>query len=63
MIDYGDNIIGVYGNLISLRVAKDAKVSQGQVIGNLGLSSENQARLYYELRANLRPINPIPSFK
>lgn len=63
MIDYGNNIIGVYGNLINIKVKLNQKITEGQSIGSLGLSSDGKPYLYYELRANLRVIDPIPSFK
>lgn len=62
MIDYGGGIIGVYGNLLAIKVGLNSRVSAGQTIGVLGLSSDKEPNLYYELRANLRPINPIPTF-
>ncbi len=62
MIDYGGGMIGVYGNLLAIKVGYNSKVSAGQTIGVLGLSSEKEPNLYYELRANLRPIDPIPTF-
>ena len=62
MIDYGGGIIGVYGNLLAIKVNLNSKVSSGQTIGVLGLSSDKEPNLYYELRANLRPIDPIPTF-
>ena len=62
MIDYGGGIIGVYGNLLAIKVGLNSKVSAGQTIGVLGLSSDKEPNLYYELRANLRPIDPIPTF-
>jgi len=62
MIDYGGGIIGVYGNLLAIKVNINSKVSSGQTIGVLGLSSDKEPNLYYELRANLRPIDPIPTF-
>ena len=62
MIDYGEGIIGVYGNLLAIKVGFNSKVSAGQTIGVLGLSSEKEPNLYYELRANLRPIDPLPTF-
>ena len=62
MIDYGGGIIGVYGNLLAIKVNLNSKVSSGQTIGVLGLSSEKEPNLYYELRANLRPIDPILTF-
>lgn len=62
MIDYGNSIIGVYGNLIATKVSVNSKVSAGQVIGALGLSSDKEPNLYYELRVNLKPIDPLPTF-
>ena len=62
MIDYGGGIIGVYGNLLAIKVNINSKVSSGQTIGVLGLSSDKEPNLYYELRANLRPIDPLPTF-
>ena len=62
MIDYGGGIIGVYGNLLAIKVGLNSRVSVGQTIGVLGLSSDKEPNLYYELRANLRPIDPIPTF-
>ena len=62
MIDYGGGIIGVYGNLLAIKVGLNSRVSAGQTIGVLGLSSDKEPNLYYELRANLRPIDPMPTF-
>lgn len=62
MIDYGSEIIGVYGNLVATKVRLNTKVKAGQSIGALGLSSEKEANLYYELRVNLKPIDPLPTF-
>lgn len=62
MIDYGGGIIGIYGNLLAIKVGLNSRVSAGQTIGVLGLSSDKEPNLYYELRANLRPIDPIPTF-
>ena len=62
MIDYGGGMIGVYGNLLAIKVGYNSRVSAGQIIGVLGLSSEKEPNLYYELRANLRAIDPLPTF-
>lgn len=58
MIDHGYNTIGVYGNLISTSVSLNQSVGKGQNIGILGLSSDQSPILYYEIRFNLKPINP-----
>lgn len=62
MIDYGYNTIGVYGNLVSLKAGLQSKVSKGQVIGILGASSDGEPHLYYEVRFNLKPVNPTSTF-
>lgn len=62
MIDYGYNMIGVYGNLISTKVSVNQQVQQGAEIGILGLSVDSKPNLYYELRFNLKPIDPVPMF-
>lgn len=59
MIDYGYNTIGVYGNLISSKVSVGRKVAQGEEIGVLGLSMDGKPVLYYEVRLNMKAINPI----
>lgn len=58
MVDYGYNTIGVYGNLISSKVKQNQMVIQGQKIGILGYSIDKKPNLYYEIRMNLKPINP-----
>lgn len=63
MIDYGYNMIGVYGNLIATKVKLNQQVQQGTEVGILGLSVEGKPNLYYELRFNLKPIDPVPMFK
>ena len=58
MVDYGYNTIGVYGNIISSKVKVNDRVSAGETLGILGLSTEGKPNLYYEVRFNLKPINP-----
>ncbi|MGL4687301.1 MAG: murein hydrolase activator EnvC family protein [Fusobacteriaceae bacterium] len=62
MIDYGSNLIGVYGNLISSNVKMGQVVKKGQNVGILGYSNDSQPDLYYELRFKLKAINPEKFF-
>lgn len=62
MIDYGYNTIGVYGNIISSKVKVNQRVEANEPIGILGLSTEGKPNLYYEVRFNLKPINPETMF-
>lgn len=58
MVDYGYNTIGVYGNIIGAKVKVKQEVEKGEIIGILGLSTSGKPVLYYEVRLNLKPINP-----
>ncbi len=62
MIDYGYNMIGIYGNLITNYVQVGDIVKIEQDIGVLGLSTDGKSNLYYELRFNLKAINPVIMF-
>lgn len=62
MIDYGYNTIGVYGNIISSKVKVNQRVEANEPIGILGLSLDGKPNLYYEVRFNLKPINPETMF-
>ncbi|MGL5088971.1 MAG: murein hydrolase activator EnvC family protein [Cetobacterium sp.] len=62
MIDYGYNTIGVYGNLIAVKVKLNQQIQKGQEVGILGMNTEEKTNLYYEVRFNLKPINPESLF-
>ncbi|MGL5970958.1 MAG: murein hydrolase activator EnvC family protein [Cetobacterium sp.] len=62
MIDYGHNTIGVYGNLIGVGVKLNQQIQKGQEIGILGMNTDGKTNLYYEVRFNLKPINPETLF-
>ncbi|MGL5098687.1 MAG: murein hydrolase activator EnvC family protein, partial [Fusobacteriaceae bacterium] len=58
MIDYGYNLIGLYGNLISSQIKVGDRIKKGQNIGILGFSSDSNPDLYYEVRFKLKAVNP-----
>ncbi|MGL5054237.1 MAG: murein hydrolase activator EnvC family protein [Fusobacteriaceae bacterium] len=62
MIEYGYNLIGVYGNLISTNVKVGDMVAKAENIGVLGYSNDGQPDLYYEVRFNLKPVDPESFF-
>lgn len=62
MVDYGNNLIGVYGNLISVNVGMNRTVKKAENIGVLGLSSDGRPDLYYEVRFRLKAVNPEEFF-
>lgn len=62
MIDYGYNLIGLYGNLISSQVKVGDQIKKGQNIGILGFSVDSNPDLYYEVRFKLKAVNPEQFF-
>lgn len=62
MIDYGNNLIGVYGNLISTNVKMGKIVKKSENIGILGLSNDGKPDLYYEVRFKYKTVNPEEFF-
>lgn len=62
MIDYGYNLIGLYGNLISSQVNVGDQIKKSQNIGILGFSVESNPDLYYEVRFKLKAVNPEQFF-
>lgn len=62
MIEYGYNLIGVYGNLISTEVKVGETIKKGTGIGVLGYSSDGMPDLYYEVRFKLKSVDPESFF-
>lgn len=58
IIDHGNSVVTIYGNLISLYVKKNERVVKNQNIGVLGFSSKRVPVLYYEVRFGAKSINP-----
>lgn len=59
IIDHSYGFVSVYGNLINSYVSNGSKVSKGQNIGVLGLSTENKEPiLYFETRLRAKIVNP-----
>lgn len=62
MIEYGYDLIGIYGNLISTDVKVGDLVAKSEKIGILGYSNDGQPDLYYEVRFNMKSVNPESFF-
>ncbi len=61
IIDHGKGYLSVYGNNETLIKQVGDSVKQGETISTVGSSGGNtQAGLYFELRHNGKPINPMP---
>jgi len=59
ILDHGNRVVSIYGNLKSPAVAVGDRVSAGQAIAGVGESEEARAGyLYFEIRQDNKPDDP-----
>lgn len=63
-VDHGDNVIATYSSLQDVQVQKGEEVKQGDVLGYVSTSAENEykqgAHLHLEVTANGVNVDPMP---
>ena len=59
IVDHGGSAFTLYGHLLDAAVAPGTNVSRGTPLGHVGLSPSGGAALYFELRVDGRPVNPL----
>ena len=62
IIKHADSLLSAYAHNREMLVHDGQEVAAGQVIAHMGESAEHTAILYFELRQNGRPIDPLPFF-
>ena len=62
IIKHADSLLSAYAHNREMLVHDGQEVAAGQVIAHMGESPEHTAILYFELRQNGRPIDPLPFF-
>lgn len=60
IVDHGEQTFSLYGHLSELLVGRGAVVPAGQEIGRQGASDAGDPTLYFELRVNGKPVDPLP---
>ncbi len=63
IIDHGNLGFSLYGYLGSMKVAKGSAVSAGQVIGTTGRAPAGNSAVYFELRIDGKPVDPLQWLK
>jgi septal ring factor EnvC (AmiA/AmiB activator) len=63
IVDHGAQTFSLYGNLLDLAVQRDVRVEGGQLIGTVGASATGPAALYFELRIDGQPVDPLQWLK
>lgn len=59
IVDHGDAAFTLYGHLSEATVTAGAVVAAGEVVGRVGLAPAGGAALYFEVRIDGRPVDPL----
>jgi lipoprotein NlpD len=60
IIKHGDNLLSAYAHTRELGVHEGQEVQGGQVIAQMGTGPHQIAALYFEIRLNGKPVDPLP---
>jgi murein DD-endopeptidase MepM/ murein hydrolase activator NlpD len=60
IIKHGENLLSAYAHNRELLVHDGQEVATAQVIGHMGEGAPNKPVLYFEIRRNGKPIDPLP---
>lgn len=59
IIKHTPTLLSVYAHNKSIRVKEGQMVTRGQEIAAMGSSDTNKVKLYFEIRRNGKPVNPM----
>jgi septal ring factor EnvC (AmiA/AmiB activator) len=59
ILDHGSRTFSLYGNLLDVAVKKGARVDRGQPVGSVGSTPAGPAGLYFEMRVDGQPVDPL----
>jgi septal ring factor EnvC (AmiA/AmiB activator) len=59
ILDHGSQAFSLYGDLLDIGVAKGARIDRGQPVGSVGPLPSGGTGLYFELRIDGRPVDPL----
>jgi septal ring factor EnvC (AmiA/AmiB activator) len=63
IVDHGDRCYSLYGHLSSASVKKGDHVDQGSTVGLAGRNPSGNPALYFELRIDGKPVDPLQWLK
>lgn len=63
IIDHGSAVYSLYGFLLSMEVARGARVDAETLIGSSGRNPSGNPALYFELRIDGKPVDPLQWLK
>lgn len=59
IVDHGSAVYSLYGYLLTMDVARGARVEAGTRIGSSGRNPSGNPALYFELRIDGKPVDPL----
>jgi septal ring factor EnvC (AmiA/AmiB activator) len=59
ILDHGGKTYSLYGHLSTMGVVRGDKVGRGQPLGTVGRTPTGEPALYFELRIDGRPVDPV----
>jgi murein hydrolase activator len=59
ILDHGSQTFSLYGDLLDIAVKKGARVDKGQPVGAAGATPSGLPGLYFELRVDGQPVDPL----
>ena len=59
IIQHNDTYLSAYAHTASLLVKEGDAVNGGQPVATMGLGAQGQPMLYFEIRANGKPVDPL----
>ena len=63
IVDHGAQAFSLYGDLLEIGVEKGATVEAGRPLGTVGSSLTGPSELYFELRVDGQPVDPLQWLK
>lgn len=63
ILDHGAQTFSLYGNLSDTSVARGGRVGRGDTLGTVGVATTGAAGVYFELRVDGRPVDPVQWLK
>ena len=63
ILDHGSQTFSLYGDLLDIAVKKGARLERGHAIGSVGVTDAGTTGLYFELRVDGQPVDPLQWLK
>src|SRR5262247_2708581 len=63
ILDHGSQNFSLYGDLLDITVKKGVRLERGHAIGSVGVTDAGTTGLYFELRVDGQPVDPLQWLK